>query len=1012
MELAVSQLPECPELERCEALLSDAVPVEQRARLEQHLEGCATCQARLDSLESGSALLDLVREVGDLDAAVTDLTLTHVLEQLHAAKAPDPGEPADLYFLTPSDQDGVLGTLGPYEVHEVIGQGGMGVVLKAFEPALHRLVAIKVMSSAVAGSATARRRFTREAQAAAAVCHENIVAVHAVHEIDGLPYLVMQYIDGESVQQRIERSGPLELMEIVRIGLQTAAGLAAAHAQGLIHRDIKPANLLLENGLARVKITDFGLARTADDVQLTQQGVVAGTPEYMAPEQARGESIDHRADLFSLGSVLYAMSTGEPPFQAGTAVAVLRKVSDLTPPPIRLKNPQAPPWLERLISRLLAKDPAERFQSAEGVAHLLEGYLAHLQQPTMTPAPQLPASHTPTEEMLGPPRRAAATPWWFWPGLLACSVLLIVGLGSAGWLLAAAVKENPSEVQHEYYHSFIGDTGNSQDLALFGPGADQSVKFEPEGLRVTVPATANKQKNGTGIRTGWVIGGDFEITVSFELLHEPVEAQSRLSLVVLWEKPPTNFNIATLSRNMGPEASIFATYRTLREQNADENNTRFDKFPTKAMKGQLRLVRTGTVLSYYAAEEGQPFRLLKQYPFAGDDLEDVRITGWASGGQDALDFRITDLRIWGDALRNLPTSGGRGGSWLAAGLGLLLALGACLAGWLLLRHRSRKSKELPARVPQAGEEPAPAAAAGSSAVSRPAWWPIAFCLPPLAFLAVLGVGLIVWGIAQRSAGESEQDFAYDFRGRPLPPEFSFYGEPEGKFVKTEPEGLRITIPNTFLHPWGGVGLLSRFGLHGDFEITTTLEILQADEPDDGFGVGAGLRLNLATEPEGVSLVRIRRPGVGQVIFWDRSIHQPEAQQPHFEAAMVPCTERIVRLRIKRAGALLSFLWAPGKEGATFQEIHQCPMQTEDIQNIRLTAMTGRRPYAVDVRFLELYGHSAGIAVAPFRWRMWIAAALLALILACGVSGLLLAGQRSKRKGVAASRKSRVSHANV
>ena len=159
---------------------------------------------------------------------------------------PAPLEPADLYFLHPADRPDLLGTLGEYEVQEVIGQGGMGVVLKAFEPALHRLVAIKVLAPALAGSATARRRFTREAQAAAAVCHEHVVAVHGVHEADGLPYLVMQYVAGESLQDRLDRTGPLEVVEVVRIGMQTAAGLAAAHAQGLIHRDVKPANLLLE----------------------------------------------------------------------------------------------------------------------------------------------------------------------------------------------------------------------------------------------------------------------------------------------------------------------------------------------------------------------------------------------------------------------------------------------------------------------------------------------------------------------------------------------------------------------------------------------------------------------------------------------------------------------------------------------------------------------------------------------------------------------------------------------
>src|SRR5579862_5556616 len=169
----------------------------------------------------------------------------------------------------------------------------------------------------------------------------------------------MQHVEGESLQDRLDREGPLELMEIVRIARQAAAGLAAAHAHGLIHRDIKPANLLLEvprasaQGAAeidgRVKITDFGLARMVDDVQMTQHGMVIGTPEYMAPEQARGEAVDHRADLFSLGSVIYAMCTDRPPFRASSTVAVLRQVSDDQPPQIRSLNPDVPAWLEALI---------------------------------------------------------------------------------------------------------------------------------------------------------------------------------------------------------------------------------------------------------------------------------------------------------------------------------------------------------------------------------------------------------------------------------------------------------------------------------------------------------------------------------------------------------------------------------------------------------------------------------------------------------------------------------------
>src|SRR5581483_6609315 len=140
---------------------------------------------------------------------------------------------------------------------------------------------------------------------------------------------------GMSLQERLDQGGPLELEAILRIGMQTAAGLAAAHAQGLIHRDVKPANILLEGGMERVKITDFGLARAADDASLSQSGVVAGTPHYMAPEQARGEALDHRADLFSLGSVLYAMCTGRPPFRAATSLAVLRRVADEPPRPVQ-----------------------------------------------------------------------------------------------------------------------------------------------------------------------------------------------------------------------------------------------------------------------------------------------------------------------------------------------------------------------------------------------------------------------------------------------------------------------------------------------------------------------------------------------------------------------------------------------------------------------------------------------------------------------------------------------------
>ncbi|MFO0825634.1 MAG: protein kinase [Gemmataceae bacterium] len=213
------------------------------------------------------------------------------------------GEEDDLAFLQPSTRPGALGRLGHYDVLQVLGLGGFGIVLQAFDDRLERVVAVKVLAPVLAAS-QARKRFLREARSSARVRHENVVHVYAVEE-HPLPYLVMEYIPGETLQQRLDRTGPLDSAEVAHIGRQIALGLAAAHGTGLIHRDIKPANIMVEAGPhPRVVITDFGLARTAADASVTQDGMVAGTPMYMAPEQASGAAIDYRADLFSLGSVL------------------------------------------------------------------------------------------------------------------------------------------------------------------------------------------------------------------------------------------------------------------------------------------------------------------------------------------------------------------------------------------------------------------------------------------------------------------------------------------------------------------------------------------------------------------------------------------------------------------------------------------------------------------------------------------------------------------------------------
>ncbi len=380
--------------ERLRLLLQERLPVLEQSELMGHLDHCQRCQQTLEGLAADKPWWEELRRIPNTETwprafAISTDPVPLDSQEPELANPPsghEAGLPLD--FLDAAEDPAHLGRLGPFVITAVLGRGGMGIVFKGMDMALNRPVAIKVLAPYFASSGAARKRFAREAQAAAAVVHEHVVAIHGVDTWKGLPYLVMSFVNGHSLQERLDAEGPLGVREILRIGMQTASGLAAAHAQGLVHRDIKPANILLENGVERVKLTDFGLARAVDDASLTQSGVIAGTPQYMAPEQANGEAVDHRADLFSLGSVLYAMCTGHPPFRAESAMAVLRRVCDERPRPIRSLNPDVPTWLAVVIDKLLAKDPADRFQTAQEVAELLGNCLAHLQQPDTHPLPQ------------------------------------------------------------------------------------------------------------------------------------------------------------------------------------------------------------------------------------------------------------------------------------------------------------------------------------------------------------------------------------------------------------------------------------------------------------------------------------------------------------------------------------------------------------------------------------------------------------------------------------------------
>ena len=357
-----------------------------------HLAECPHCQSRLEQMAAEPHQWQDIRDslqIDDDNFSTNDKQRidNHRRDRERWKRPHAWTESMAKSLLSTASHPEMLGRIGRYDVERLIGSGGMGVVFKAYDTELNRPVAVKLLAPYLASSGSARNRFAREARAAAAVVDDHVVPIHNVETDDEHPFLVMKYIAGGSLQQRIDREGPLEVCEVLRIGMHTAKGLAAAHAQGLIHRDVKPSNILLDEGVDRALLTDFGLARATDDASLTRSGFHPGTPHYMSPEQVRGESIDARSDLFGLGCVLYALCTGHPPFRSETSYAVLRRITDDTPRPIRETNASIPEWLARIVMKLLAKSREDRYASAFEVHTLLEKCLAHVQQPTTVELP-------------------------------------------------------------------------------------------------------------------------------------------------------------------------------------------------------------------------------------------------------------------------------------------------------------------------------------------------------------------------------------------------------------------------------------------------------------------------------------------------------------------------------------------------------------------------------------------------------------------------------------------------
>lgn len=337
---------------------AETVPPE----LASHVDTCIECQKELDQLTAGSRLLPLIRPEAVEDGPHFRVTAG---PDDHATLA-GPAGPASPASLS-GGPEFPPGTLGNYHILRKLGEGGMGLVYEAEDSVLKRRVALKLMKPAAAANPDYRARFLREAQAAARVAHDHICPIYQVGESAGTPFLAMPLLQGETLDQRMAR-GPLEPEMALQIMLQTAEGLAAAHEAGLIHRDVKPSNIWLEarpNGEFRVRLLDFGLARCeAEEAVITMTGTIMGTPAYMAPEQARGDSVDHRADVFSLGAVAWEMFTGTRAFPGKSAVDVLSRVLNHEPELLGTRISGLPESISRIVEQLLRKDPAARTTSA------------------------------------------------------------------------------------------------------------------------------------------------------------------------------------------------------------------------------------------------------------------------------------------------------------------------------------------------------------------------------------------------------------------------------------------------------------------------------------------------------------------------------------------------------------------------------------------------------------------------------------------------------------------------
>jgi eukaryotic-like serine/threonine-protein kinase len=325
---------------------------------------------------------------------------------------------------------------GRYELEELVGRGGMSSVYRAHDRLLERKVALKLLHEQYSDDSDYVERFRREARSVAQLSHANIVTVIDRGEADGRQFIVFEYVDGENLKEFVTRCGALPVRRALELGVQIGGALAFAHRQGLVHRDVKPQNILLDRA-GPAKVTDFGIARTMTVQGLTQTGTVLGTAVYIAPEQAKGEPVDEKTDVYSLGIVLFELLTGEVPFQGDSFVAVaMRHVND-PPPSLADRRPEVPLRLDAAVQRALAKRPEDRFGSMDELVAELRACLAELRGGPEEDATMIVPAPAPTLESVRREARARRRVPWVW----LAAALVAVGTGAAALLLREGSNE-------------------------------------------------------------------------------------------------------------------------------------------------------------------------------------------------------------------------------------------------------------------------------------------------------------------------------------------------------------------------------------------------------------------------------------------------------------------------------------------------------------------------------------------------------------------------------------------